>query len=86
MKLFEGFLRNHGDPIIIFSVWALLLPLSLYAVFYPVYEFVHYLTVHNTLLLSYYLFMMQIVGLLSLRIFWFMRKGIKYYHEHYDKE
>jgi hypothetical protein len=86
MKLFEGFLNNHGDNIIILHTWVLLLPLSLYAIVYPMYEFVHYLTVHNTLLLSYHLFFLQIAGLLGLRMFWLMRKGVKYYHEHYCKK
>lgn len=84
-KIINDFLMKHGDKVCLGASWTML-PLSLYMIFYPLYEFMRYLIFHNTILWSYPLFMMQIAGLLGFRVFWLTRKGAKYYREHYCKK
>jgi hypothetical protein len=85
-KLMEKFLDKNSEKIVILISWCGFLPLSLFMFFLPVYDFAHALIVHNTILLDYNLFMLQIAGLLAFCMFWLMRKGAKYYREHYCKK
>jgi hypothetical protein len=77
---------ENSEKAFILAVWYVVLPLSLWMTFIPLMVFVHELAAHNTLLLSYHLFMTSIAGMLGLRMFWLVRKGWKHYHEHYEKK
>ncbi|MFA5831219.1 MAG: hypothetical protein WC878_05310 [Candidatus Paceibacterota bacterium] len=81
-----AYAKENSEKAFILSAWYIMLPLSLWMTFIPLLVVAHELMEHNTLLLSYPLFMTSIAGMLGLRMFWLIRNGWDYYRDHYGKK